>query len=65
MPCDRCGERLLQIDRYASEALRSPSMTQDVFERLRHAQIGEPIHQPLIFAILVILIAITLYFIWT
>jgi hypothetical protein len=36
----------------------------DSFERFRHAQIGEEIHQPLIFAILVILISITLYFIF-
>jgi hypothetical protein len=38
-------------------------MKTGVFERLKHAQIGEPIHQPLIFAILIILISITLYFI--
>jgi hypothetical protein len=49
----------------ASEAIRNPAMKQDVFDRLKHAQIGEPIHQPLIFAILVILISITLYFIRT
>jgi hypothetical protein len=49
----------------ACEAIGSPVMKQDVFERLKHAQIGEPIHQPLIFAILVILISITLYFIRT
>jgi hypothetical protein len=35
-------------------------MKQDVFERLKHAQIGEPIWQPVIFAILVVLISITL-----
>jgi hypothetical protein len=32
----------------------------DVFERLEHAQIGEPIWQPVIFAILLVLISITL-----
>jgi hypothetical protein len=32
----------------------------DVFERLRHAQIGTPIWQPVIFAILVVLIFATL-----
>ena len=32
----------------------------DVFERLKHAQIGEPIWQPVIFAILVVLISIML-----
>lgn len=36
----------------------------DAFERMKHAQIGEPIHQPLIFAILLILISVTLYFIF-
>jgi hypothetical protein len=35
-------------------------MRQGVFERLRHSQLAEPIWQPLIFAILVILISITL-----
>jgi hypothetical protein len=33
----------------------------DLFDRLKHAQIGKPIDQPLIFAILIVLIAITLY----
>jgi hypothetical protein len=33
----------------------------DVFDRLKHAQIGKPIYQPLILAILIVLIAITLY----
>jgi hypothetical protein len=42
------------------KAIRSPAMKQDVFERLKHAQIGEPIWQPVIFAILVVLISITL-----
>jgi hypothetical protein len=32
----------------------------DVFERLKQAQIGEPIWQPVIFAILLVLISITL-----
>ena len=32
-------------------------------DRLKNAQIGEPIWQPVIFAILVILISVTLYFI--
>jgi hypothetical protein len=36
----------------------------DSFEKFKRAQIGEEIHQPLIFAILVILISITLYFIF-
>jgi hypothetical protein len=39
-------------------------MRPSVFERLKDAQIGEPIWQPVIFAILVILISITLYFIF-
>jgi hypothetical protein len=39
-------------------------MKPGVLESLKHAQIGEPIDQPLIFAILVILISITLYFIF-
>ena len=39
-------------------------MKQDVFERLKHAQIGEPIHQPLIFAILIVLISIMLFLIF-
>jgi hypothetical protein len=32
-----------------------------MFERWKDAQIGEPIDQPVVFAILVIAIAITLY----
>ena len=38
-------------------------MKRDVLKRLKDAQIGEPIWQPVIFAILVVLISITLYFI--
>jgi len=34
-------------------------------EKLKRAEIGEPIHQPLVFAILVILISITLYFVFS
>ncbi len=37
-------------------------MKRDVFERLKEVQIGGPIWQPVIFAILVILISVTLYF---
>lgn len=33
----------------------------DLFDRLRHAQIGKPIDQPLILAILIVLIALTIY----
>lgn len=33
----------------------------EIFDRLKHAQIGKPIDQPLILAILIVLIAITLY----
>ena len=33
----------------------------DLFDRLRHTQIGKPIDQPLIFAILIVLIALTIY----
>jgi hypothetical protein len=32
-----------------------------IWERLKDAHFGEPIHQPVIFALLVITIAITLY----
>lgn len=35
-------------------------MRQGVFERLKHAQIGAPIWQPVIFAILIVLISVTL-----
>lgn len=35
-------------------------MRTGVFERLRHSQFAEPIWQPVIFAILVVLISITL-----
>lgn len=35
-------------------------MKSDVFERLKHAQIGTPIWQPVIFAILIVLISVTL-----
>ena len=38
-------------------------MKRDVFERLKDLQIGGPIWQPLIFAVLIILISVTLYFI--
>jgi hypothetical protein len=37
-------------------------MKRGMFARLKDVQIGEPIWQPVIFAILVILISITLYF---
>lgn len=37
-------------------------MERGMFARLKDVQIGEPIWQPVIFAILVILISITLYF---
>jgi hypothetical protein len=40
-------------------------MKPETLEKLKRAEIGEPIDQPLIFAILVILISITLYFILT
>ncbi len=33
-------------------------------ERLKRGEIGEPIYQPLIFAILIVLISITLYLIF-
>ena len=36
-------------------------MKRGMFARLKDVQIGEPIWQPVIFAILVILISITLY----
>ena len=36
-------------------------MKTGMFERLKDAHFGEPIYQPLIFALLVIAIAITLY----
>jgi hypothetical protein len=32
----------------------------EIFERLRHAQIGAPIWQPVIFAILIVLISVTI-----
>jgi hypothetical protein len=35
-----------------------------LFHRLKEVQIGEPIWQPVIFAILIILISVTLYFIF-
>jgi hypothetical protein len=35
-------------------------MRQSVFERLRHSQLAEPIWQPVIFALLVIAISVTL-----
>jgi hypothetical protein len=35
-------------------------MKQGALERLKHAQIGTPIWQPVIFAILVVLISVTL-----
>ena len=38
-------------------------MKRNVFERLKDFQIGEPIWQPVIFAILIILISVTLYFV--
>jgi ABC-type phosphate/phosphonate transport system permease subunit len=44
---------------FLPERSRRSAMT-DVFERLEHAQIGEPIWQPVIFAILLVLISITL-----
>jgi hypothetical protein len=37
-------------------------MKRGVIERLRETQIAEPIWQPVIFAILVILISLTLFF---
>ena len=40
-----------------------PAMKHNVFKRLKDFQIGEPIWQPVIFAILIILISVTLYFI--
>jgi hypothetical protein len=42
------------------KVVRRPAMKQDVLARLKHAQLGEPIWQPVIFAILVVLISITL-----
>jgi hypothetical protein len=36
------------------------SMKSDVFERLRHSQFAEPIWQPVIFAILLVLIFVML-----
>jgi hypothetical protein len=44
---------------YAAKASRSYVMT-DMFERLRHSQFAEPIWQPVIFALLVVAISITL-----
>jgi len=38
-------------------------MKHNVFKRLKDFQIGEPIWQPVIFAVLIILISVTLYFI--
>jgi hypothetical protein len=35
-----------------------------LFHRLKEVQIGEPIWQPVIFAILIMLISVTLYFIF-
>jgi len=32
----------------------------EILERLRHAQIGAPIWQPVIFAILIVLISVTI-----
>ena len=40
-------------------------MKPETFEKLKRGEIGEPIDQPVIFAILVILIAVTLYFIFS
>ena len=40
-----------------------PAMKHNVFKRLKDFQIGEPIWQPVIFAVLIILISVTLYFI--
>ena len=40
-------------------------MKPETIEKLKRGEIGEPIDQPLIFAILVILISITLYFIFS
>jgi hypothetical protein len=45
---------------FLGESLQESAMT-DLFDRLRHAQIGKPIDQPLIFAILIVLIALTIY----
>jgi hypothetical protein len=45
---------------FLRESLQEFTMT-DLFDRLKHAQIGKPIDQPLILAILIVLIAITLY----
>jgi hypothetical protein len=39
-------------------------MKTGVFERLKDAQIGEPIWQPVIFAILIVLISIMLFLIF-
>ena len=39
------------------------AMKHNVFKRLKDFQIGEPIWQPVIFAVLIILISVTLYFI--
>jgi len=36
-------------------------MASDLFEELKHAQIGGPEDQPLVTAILIVLIALTLY----
>ena len=36
-------------------------MPHDLFDELKHAQIGRDIDQPLVTAILIVLIAITLY----
>ena len=58
-------EPLAPTQRLQTKSVRESAMEpNDSFERFRHAQIGEEIHQPLIFAILVILISITLYFIF-
>jgi hypothetical protein len=36
-------------------------MAHDLFDELKHAQIGRPEDQPLVTAILIVLIALTLY----
>jgi hypothetical protein len=60
----RVRKRRAQGRRFA-KPMRSTPMKPETLEKLKHAEIGEPIDQPVIFAILVILIAITLYFIFT
>ena len=56
-----CFKELLHLGRFTRHLGVDAMST--LFARLKEVQIGGPIWQPLIFAILVILISVTLYFI--